>query len=138
MPDRSAIEKTIRTYAAAWAARNREGWLDTFADLATQEDPVGERTRRGRGEIGEFWDRAMSGYESLEIRPRHIFVTGREAAMEWPINAATPEGLITFDGVDVFTFDEAARIVSGRAYGKRARIDDQRRPLQRTSGSAAS
>src|SRR5436309_1392555 len=40
MPDRVVIEKTIRAYAAAWAARDREGWRDTFADLATQEDPV--------------------------------------------------------------------------------------------------
>src|SRR5437762_2535945 len=106
MPDRVAIEKTIRTYAAAWAARDREGWLDTFADLATQEDPVGERTRRGRDEIGEFWDGAMSGYESLEIVPRDIFVAGREAALEWTVNATTAEGSLTFDGVDVFTFDE--------------------------------
>ncbi|HEV8581183.1 MAG TPA: SgcJ/EcaC family oxidoreductase [Thermoanaerobaculia bacterium] len=126
MPDRDAIVKTIRTYAAAWAARDREGWLDTFAENATQEDPVGEGTRRGRDEIGEFWDRAMSAYESLDIIPRDIFVTGREAAMEWTINAATPEGTPTFDGVDVFTFDEAARIVSVRAYWERARIRDQR------------
>jgi steroid delta-isomerase len=123
-PDRSAIEKTIRAYAGAWAARNREGWLNTFADRATQEDPVGERVRRGRSEIGEFWDLAMSSYESLEILPRDIFVTGREAAMEWTLNATIPEGTITFDGVDVFMFDEAARIVSVRAYWERARIHD--------------
>src|SRR4051812_89830 len=106
MPDRDAIERTLRAYAAAWAAGDREGWLNTFADLATQEDPVGEGTRRGREEIGEFWDRAMSAYESIEIVPRGIFVTGREAAMEWTLNAATPEGIITFEGVDVLTFDE--------------------------------
>jgi steroid Delta-isomerase len=129
MPDRDAIVKTISTYAAAWAARDREGWLDTFAELATQEDPVGEGTRRGRDEIGEFWDRAMSAYESLEIVPRDIFVAGQEAAMEWTINAATPEGTITFNGVDVFTFDEAARIVSVRAYWERARIRGPARPL---------
>ena len=133
-PGRGAIEKTIRTYAAAWAARDREGWLDTFADLATQEDPVGEATRRGRDEIGEFWDRAMSRYQSLEIVPRNICVAGREAAMEWIINAATPGGTITFAGVDVFTFDEAARILSVRAYWERARIHDQLRHLEETTG----
>ena len=122
VPDRGAIEKTIHAYAAAWAARDREGWLDTFADLATQEDPVGERTRRGREEIGEFWDSAMAGYQSLAILPRDIFVVGREAAMVWTINAVTREGPMTFDGVDVFTFDETARIASVRAYWERARI----------------
>jgi steroid delta-isomerase len=122
LPDREAIEKTIRAYAAAWAGRDREGWLNTFADHATQEDPVGERIRRGREEIGEFWDRAMSRYQSLEIVPRQIFVIGHEAAMEWTINGATPEGAVTFDGVDVFTFDDAARIVSVRAYWERTRL----------------
>ena len=122
IPDRTAIEKTIRAYAGAWAARDREGWLETFTDRATQEDPVGERTRCGRGEIGEFWDGAMSSYKSIEILPRNIFVNGREAAMEWTINAAIPEGSITFNGVDVFIFDEAARIVSVRAYWERAAI----------------
>jgi steroid delta-isomerase len=129
MLDRAAIEETIRTYAAAWAASDREGWLDTFADCATQEDPVGEGVRRGRDEIGEFWDRAMTGYESLEIVPRNIFVVGREAAMEWTIKAATPEGTITFEGVDVFTFDEAACIVSVRAYWEQERVRDQRQHL---------
>jgi uncharacterized protein (TIGR02246 family) len=129
MRDRAAIEKTVRTYAAAWAARDREGWLDTFADSATHEDPVGEGLRRGRAEIGEFWDRAMSGYDWLEIVPREIFVVSGEAAMVWTINAATPDGTITFDGVDVFTFDKAALIVSVRAYWERARIHDQRQRL---------
>jgi hypothetical protein len=55
-PDRSAVERTIRVYAATWAARDREGWLDTFAEGATQEDPIGEGVRRGRDEIGAFWD----------------------------------------------------------------------------------
>jgi len=85
-----------------------------------------------RDEIGEFWDRAMAGYESIEIVPRNIFVIGQEAAMEWTLHAATPEGLITFDGVDVLTFDEAARIVRVRAYWERARAQAQRRSLQGT------
>jgi steroid Delta-isomerase len=123
VPDRGAIERTIRSYAAAWSARDRDAWLRTFADHATQEDPVGERVRRGRDEIGEFWDRAMAAYQSIDIVPRNIFVAGREAAMEWTINAAAPDGSsITFSGVDVFVFDDAARIVSVRAYWERAEV----------------
>lgn len=121
MVDRAVIEATIRSYAAAWGAGDREAWLDTFADSATQEDPVGEGVRRGRDEIGMFWDRAMAGYQSLAIVPRNIFVTGREAAMEWTIDALTAEGTITFDGVDVFTFDDTGRILSVRAYWERSR-----------------
>ena len=118
-PERSAIEQTIRAYAAAWAAKDRERWLDTFAESATQEDPVGEGVRYGRAEIGAFWDRAMSAYESIEIVPRDIFVMNGDAAMVWTINAISPTGAITFNGVDVFTFDDSARIVSVRAYWER-------------------
>ena len=119
MADRQTIVATIRTYAAAWGAGDRQSWLDTFAEFATQEDPVGSRVRRGRSEIGEFWDTAMAEFDSIEIVPRDIFVAGNEAAMEWTINAVAGRGRITFAGVDVFTFDEAGRIASVRAYWER-------------------
>ena len=122
MPGRGDIERAVRRYAAAWAARDREGWLATFAEHATQEDPVGASIRRGRDEIGQFWDRAMAVYPSLEISPRDIFVNGREAALEWTIRATNAEGAIVFDGVDIFVFDETAHIVSVRAFCERGRI----------------
>ena len=125
-PDRAVIEATVRAYAAAWGAGDREAWLATFAASATQEDPVGDGVRRGRDEIGEFWDRAMAAYESLEIVPRDIFISGQEAAMEWTIHAVTVEGAITFNGVDVFTFDEDGRILTVRAYWERTRVQEQR------------
>lgn len=122
MADRKTIETQIRAYAAAWAARDRAAWLATFAESATQEDPIGERVRRGRAEIGEFWDESMAAYGSLEIVPRDIFVAGSEAAMEWTIHGVTARGRVTFSGVDVFTFDEAGRITGVRAYWERGRV----------------
>ena len=67
MTERTAREATIRAYAASWAARDRKGWLRTFATDATQEDPVGVPIRRGHREIGEFWDREMARYRSMPI-----------------------------------------------------------------------
>jgi uncharacterized protein (TIGR02246 family) len=124
--DRKTIEATIRAYAAAWAARDRVAWLNTFAESATQEDPIGSGVRRGRAEIGEFWDTAMAAFDSIEIVPRDIFVVGGEAAMEWTINAATARGRVTFAGIDVFTLDDGGRIASVRAYWERARVVEQR------------
>jgi len=45
----------------------------------------------------------------------------------WTINAATPEGAITLDGVDVFTFDAAARTSASARMGARA---DPRKELE--------
>jgi len=99
MTDQIAIEATIRAYAAAWAARDREAWLRTFAMDATQEDPVGDPVRRGHNEIGGFWDREMARYQFIKLIPREVFVIGREAVMVWTINGVTPEGAVSFDGV---------------------------------------
>ena len=127
MPDAGGgrlVRDVVLAYAAAWAAGDREAWLDTFAEDATQEDPIGDGVRRGRDEIGAFWDAAMSGYRSLAIEPRDVFVVdaGREAAMVWTITGVSGDGsLVTFDGVDVFTFAPDGRIASVRAYWDRAR-----------------
>ena len=119
------LERTIAAYAAAWKARDRDAWLGTFAADATQEDPVGDPVHRGIDEIGRFWDNAMERYEFIEIVPREIHVAGHEAAMVWTINGRVPEGDVTFDGVDVFTFDADARITSVRAYWSREALHRQ-------------
>jgi uncharacterized protein (TIGR02246 family) len=135
MTDHAAVKATIQAYAAAWAARDREAWLQTFATDATQEDPVGDPVRRGHAEIGEFWDRSMGRYHSIEIVPRELFVAGCEAVMVWTINGVTPEGVVGFDGVDVFRFDDAARITSVRAFWDRPALHAQFERLRKSSGA---
>src|SRR4030095_17028121 len=126
-PQGTGLETTIRAYAEAWAARDRDAWLRTFAADATQEDPIGDPVRRGQAEIGKFWDREMARYKAIEIVPRDIFVIGRgrEAAMVWTINGMTDEGAVSFDGVDVFRFDDADRITSVRAFWPRGSLQLQ-------------
>jgi steroid delta-isomerase len=117
--DPSSLRALLGAYCAAWGDRDRDGWLATFAPDATQEDPVGEGVRRGHDDIGGFWDRAMSSYDTLTIAPRAMFVVGDEAAMEWTIRAHDADGWRTFDGVDVFTFTAEGLIASVRAYWER-------------------
>jgi steroid Delta-isomerase len=103
--------------------------LSTFAAGATQEDPVGDAIRHGRNEIAEFWNRAMSAYDSIEIRERAIHVVGGEAALEWTIVARDGDEWVVFDGVDAFVFDDQPLIVSVRAFWERdARTRTTRRP----------
>jgi len=118
----SALEAGIRAYAAAWAARDRDAWRRTFAADATREDPVGDSVRRGHRESGAFWDREMARYASIEIVPREIFVIGHEAAVVWTINGVTAGSAVSFDGVDVFRFDDAGLISSVRAFWQRGSL----------------
>src|SRR6266404_1753376 len=129
--ERRVLDTVIRAYAASWAARDREAWLRTFATDATQEDPVGVPVRRGHREIGEFWDREMARYQSIEIVPREIFVIDHEAAMVWTINGVTDEGPGSFDGVDVFQFEDAGLISSVRAFWERTSPQRQIQGLSR-------
>ena len=120
--EQQLIRGLVEAYAAAWARSDRVGWLGSFATDATQEDPVGEGVRHGHAEIGEFWDLAMEGRDSIEILPRAIHVAGNEAAMEWRIVARRGGESSTFDGVDVFTFVDGPLIATVRAYWDRTTI----------------
>ena len=126
--DEDQIRRLVGEYAAAWGRGDRSAWLDTFAPTATQEDPIGEHVRRGKGEIGEFWDRALAGRDSLEIRPRAIHVVGGEAALVWTIVARSAGTWTTFDGVDVFTFTPEPLIESVRAYWERSTFKRSSQP----------
>ena len=123
-----AIRSLMTRYTAAWVLADRDGWLSTFSDGATQEDPVGEGVRHGRDEIATFWDRAMAFYDDVEIRQRALHVVGTEAALEWTVIAKDRDEWVVFDGVDVLTFDSEPLIASVRAYWER---DGRRRTRER-------
>ena len=67
----------------------------------------------------------MARYQSIEIVPREIFVIDHEAAMVWTINGVTHEGPVSFDGVDVFQFDDTGLISSVRAFWERSSLRRQ-------------
>lgn len=121
---RDSIRSLVDEYTSAWERGARDAWLATFSVDATQEDPIGEGVRRGRAEIGRFWDQAMASYDGIEIRQRAVHITGNEAALEWTIVARDGAEWVVFDGVDVFTFTSEPLIASVRAYWQR---DDRRR-----------
>jgi steroid delta-isomerase len=122
--DRQRIEATIYSYCGAWQRRDRQQWLAAFRDDATQEDPIGSPVRRGHDAIGAFFDDGLAHWsDGLRITPERIHVVGNEATMVWRIDASRPGERIEFEGVDVFVFDDQARIVSVRAYWE----DDARR-----------
>ena len=100
-------------------AADRDGWLATFSEVLTQEDPVGEGVRHGRDEIATFWDRAMASYDDVEIRQRALHVVGTGPRLSGRSSRRTANEWVVFDGVDVLTFDSEPLIASVRAYWER-------------------
>jgi steroid delta-isomerase len=50
------VKALLDRYCEAMSAKDREKWLDCFADDAVQEDPVGATPNIGHAAIGAFFD----------------------------------------------------------------------------------
>ncbi len=124
---------TIKETSAQLAARrsmdavrekNREGWLENFADDACVEDPVGAspldpegKGHRGREAIAAFWD-TMIAPGRIEFAMRESWPAGdRAVANVGSIFNEMPDGTrIEAKGVFVYHVDEQGRITNLRAY----------------------
>jgi steroid Delta-isomerase len=110
------IRATVDGYVAAYAANDRDALLALFAPDAEWTDPVGTPMHHGREGVAEFWDTTRAMVDSIELRPVHVHVCANEAALVMEIHSVVGGAGIVLDAVDVFTFDDAARIKTGKAY----------------------
>lgn len=117
MPDTAAITTTIERYLALFSAGDREAWLDLWAEDATMEDPVGTPVKRGREEIGAFFDQSRSMADALELRPLGVtIVVGNEASFAFAARPTIGGATMSVPVIDVMTFDDQGRITSQRAF----------------------
>jgi steroid delta-isomerase len=110
------MRATVDGYVAAYKANDREALLALFAPDAEWTDPVGTPTFHGREGVGEFWDATRAMVDSIELRPTDVHVCANEAALVMEIHSVVGGSGIVLDAVDIFTFDDDARIKTGKAY----------------------
>ena len=110
------IRATVDGYVAAYAANDREALLALYAPDAEWTDPVGAQTCHGREGVGAFWDATRAMVDSIVLRPIHVHVCGNEAALVMEIHSVVGGAGMLLDAVDIFTFDDDARIKTGKAY----------------------
>jgi steroid delta-isomerase len=111
-----AIRARIDTYLNGFGG-DREAFLDSFADDAWIEDPVGSARLEGREAIGGFYDQTQSLAVSISLElTGPICLAGGEAA--FPFQARPVMGGTTFrvDIIDVMTFTDDGRIATMRAF----------------------
>jgi steroid delta-isomerase len=117
MPDQDAIRSTIEQYLKRFSDGDREGWLALFADDATMEDPVGTPLKRGKDEIGAFYDQSRSVADSVELRGLDVtIVVGDQASFAMEVRPTIGGATMVLPAIDVMTFDDEARITSQRAF----------------------
>jgi steroid delta-isomerase len=116
MPTPEQIRATIDAYVAAYAANDRAALLALFAPDVEWIDPVGTPAHHGVAGVAAFWDTTRSMVDSIVLQPVHVHVCGDEAALVMEIHSVVGGAGMVIDAVDVFTFDDQARIASGKAY----------------------
>jgi steroid delta-isomerase len=109
-------------------ARNKEAWLDLFADDAIVEDPIGPshfdpegKGHRGRDEIAAFWDQAIAP-NTLEFNFVDTFGCGNEEANVGSIVITGRRYQVTTEGVFTYRVNDEGKLVALRAYWEVDRV----------------
>jgi ketosteroid isomerase-like protein len=119
-PARLASQRSM----SAVARGAKDEWLALFAPDAIVEDPVGPSFldpegvgRRGRDEIGAFWDGTVATMTAFRFTIADSFANGSTCANVATIESTLPDGsTMTVDAVLVYTVDDDGLITSLRAY----------------------
>ncbi|TLF82693.1 nuclear transport factor 2 family protein [Nocardia cyriacigeorgica] len=120
---------------AAVRARDKNAWLELFAEDGIVEDPIGPsgfdpegRGHRGRDAISAFWDKAIAATESIEFLFGDSFACGSEVAFTGLIRSTLGGHVIDAEGVFTYRVDEAGKIAALRAYWEVDRAMKTARP----------
>jgi steroid Delta-isomerase len=116
MPSPEQVRAAVDAYVAAYAANDRDAFLDVFADDGVIIDPVASPAHSGREARGAFWDTVHQLTERITFDVRDVVVCGNEAAMVFRIHAGTGEGGIQIDAVDLFEVDDEGKVTLMKAY----------------------
>jgi ketosteroid isomerase-like protein len=104
-------------------AKNKDAWLEVFADDAIIEDPVGPSQfdpegngHRGRDAISAFWDKAIASTDKIEFNFADSFQCGNEEANVGNIVITMGGHQITTDGVFTYRVNDEGKLTALRAY----------------------
>ena len=120
----TARELGIRSRAAVHA-RDRDGWLDLFADDALVQDPIGpspfdpEGTgHRGRDAIARFYDEVIAPSQAVDFEINESYLCGDEVAdvgiIRTTLAGGTHQAVVRV--VMTYRTDGAGKIAALRAY----------------------
>jgi len=111
------IAKTVKAYFAALRAMDQQAWLNTFTEDAVSCDPVGALPINGHQKLGEFFETITAAFKEVGLTEDQVFIAGNSAAVKWTGRGTSKQGRpVHFEGIDVFTINEAGKIETLHAY----------------------
>jgi len=103
--------------------KDRDAWLDCFAEDAVLRDPVGGSPLDPRGDglvgrdaLGRFWDGVVAPLDDVRFEVREEHVSGASVARVATVHLGSAAGEITYDGVFVYDLGADGRITELRGY----------------------
>ncbi len=113
------IRAVIDRYIETFSSNDPDGWVATFAEDATQEDPVGTPVNKGRDAIKEFYENtsAMFGGSLKLVAKEEPIIVDHEAVLSLYAQAGSGESRNRMPRIiDHLTFNDDASIASLRAF----------------------
>lgn len=111
------MRSALQAYIDLFNSHDGTGLAALFADNARIEDPVGgARIVEGRAAIDEFYRRAVTMVDRLELAAPIRTSHGAAAAMAFDIHMQAAGHPVLIRVIDVMTFDTHGKIVDMRAY----------------------
>ncbi|HUC05831.1 MAG TPA: nuclear transport factor 2 family protein [Acidimicrobiales bacterium] len=120
----TARELGIRSRAAVHA-KDRDGWLNLFADDAVVQDPIGPspfdpegRGHHGRDAIAAFYDTVIAPSEAITFEIEQSYLCGDEVADVGVIRTTLAGGThqAVVHGVYTYRTDGAGKLAALRAF----------------------
>lgn len=131
-PARAAGQASMK----AVRAKDKEVWLDLFAEDGYVADPVGPSMfdpegngHHGREAISAFWDNAISKADDIEFIIRDSVACGNECANIGTIRSTVGGHLMDAEGVFIYCVNENGKLRSLRAYWEFDRALKTMRPV---------
>jgi steroid delta-isomerase len=111
------IATVVKEYFAALRAMDQQAWVNTFAEGATSNDPVGAPPIIGHQRLGEFFQTITAAFKEVGLTEDDVFIAGNGAAVKWTGRGISKQGRkVRFAGIDVFAINEAGKIERLDAY----------------------
>jgi len=125
-PARLASQRSV----AAVQAKDKQAWLDLWAEDGCVEDPVGVsfidptgEGFRGAARREEFWDRNIGPTDSIVFALHDSFAAGNEVANVATITITVGGSTVTeCEGVFVYRVDDDGKLLSLRAFWETDRM----------------
>jgi len=104
-------------------ARDKQGWLDNFADDGIVEDPVGPSLfdeegvgHRGKEAIAAFWDKAIAPTTKLDFQFDEEIICGNEVAYIGKIVTHIAGHISEARGVFTYRANDEGKLTALRAF----------------------